>query len=145
MDKNLDKAMNYCSRAEHCIEEIRQKLWSWKVPVDEHEKIIKALIDNNFINEKRYATAFVKDKFRFNRWGRIKIRLMLKAKKIDAVTIDDAISCIDESEYISVLQNLIEAESERVRATSDYERKSKLLRYAVGRGFEASLVSELIF
>lgn len=145
MDKSLDKAMNYCSRSEHCIEDIRQKLWDWKVPEDEHEKIITTLIDNNFINEERYAVAFVKDKFHFNHWGRIKIRMMLKTKKIGTAIIDDAISCIDDDEYFEVLRNLIEKESTRVKATTGYERKSKLLRYVANRGFEPSIASELIF
>ena len=73
--------MRYCSKAEHCIDDVRQKLWTWKVPTEEHDDIINTLIDNNFINEQRYAEAFVKDKFRFNHWGRIKISLMLRAKK----------------------------------------------------------------
>lgn len=145
MDKTLDKAMNYCSRAEHCIEDVRQKLWDWKIPEDEHEKVLTTLIDNNFINEERYAKAFVKDKFHFNHWGRIKIRMMLKAKKIVTATIDDAISCIDDDEYFEVLRNLIEKESKRVKATTDYERKAKLLRYVASRGFEPSIASELIF
>lgn len=145
MDRTLDKAMNYCSRSEHCIEDVRQKLWDWKVPEDEHEKIISSLIDNNFINEERYTVAFVRDKFRFNHWGRIKIRMMLKAKKIGTATIDDAISCIDDDEYFEVLRSLIEKESKRVKATTDYERKTKLLRYVASRGFETSIASELIF
>lgn len=144
MDKYLDKAMNYCSRSEHCIEDIRQKLWNWKVPVEEHDKIITTLVENNFINESRYAIAFVKDKFRFNHWGRIKIRMMLKAKKIGTATIDDALSCIDEEEYIDVLKSLVESESKKIKAATDYERKAKLLRYVAGRGFEPSLASELI-
>lgn len=144
-NRNLDKAMNYCSRAEHCIDDVRQKLWTWKVPVEEHDEIIESLIENNFINEVRYAEAFVKDKFRFNHWGRIKIRLMLRTKRIGAAIIDDAMSCIDDDEYIEVLKNLIEAESKKVKASSDYERKAKLLRYVAGRGFESSLASEFIF
>lgn len=144
MDKYLDKAMNYCSRSEHCIEDIRQKLWNWKVPVEEHDKIITTLVENNFINESRYAIAFVKDKFRFNHWGRIKIRMMLKTKKIGTATIDDALSCIDEEEYIDVLKSLVESESKKIKAATDYERKAKLLRYVAGRGFEPSLASELI-
>jgi len=145
MDKNLDKAMNYCSRSEHCIEDVRQKLWDWQTPKEEHDKIIETLIENNYINEKRYAEAYVKDKFRFNHWGRVKIRLMLRAKKIDAATIDDALSCIDEDEYTNVLKNIIETESKRVKAATEYERKAKLLRYVASRGFETTLASEFIF
>jgi len=136
--------MNYCSRSEHCIEEVRQKLWDWKVPSEEHEKIITSLVENNFVNEERYATAYVKDKFRFNHWGRIKIRLMLKAKKIGAATIDDAISCIDEDEYAEVLRSIIESESRKVKAATDYERRGKILRHVVSRGFEPSIASEFI-
>lgn len=143
--KYLDKAMNYCSRSEHCIEDVRQKLWDWKAPEYEHDEIISTLVENDFINEKRYAIAYANDKFKFNHWGRVKIRMMLKSKKIGTAIIDDAISCIDEEEYIEVLKNLIEAESKKVKATTDYERKAKLIRYVAGRGFETSIAGELIF
>ena len=137
MTKSLTKAMRYCSKAEHCVDDVRQKLWAWKVPTEEHDDIINTLIDNNFINEQRYANAFVKDKFRFNHWGRIKISIMLRAKKIDAAIIDDALSSIDEDEYLDTLRNLIS----RWSAETDQQ---KLMRKAVSRGFEPNLVREVI-
>lgn len=145
MDKNLDKAMNYCSRAEHCVEDVRQKLWAWKVPEEEHDAIIETLIENNFIDESRYAEAFVNDKFRFNHWGRVKISMMLRTKKIGVAIIGNAISRIDDDEYIEVMKNLIETESKRIKSSSDYERKAKLMRFIVSRGFESNLASEFIF
>ena len=129
--------MRYCSKAEHCIDDVRQKLWTWKVPTEEHDDIINTLIDNNFINEQRYAEAFVKDKFRFNHWGRIKISLMLRAKKIDAAIIDDALSSIDEEEYLDTLRSLIS----RWSAETDQQ---KLMHKALSRGFEPNLVREVI-
>lgn len=145
MNKYLNKSMNYCSRSEHCIDEVRRKLWEWKVPVEEHENILNTLVENNFINETRYAQAYVKDKFRFNHWGRNKIRLMLRSKKIDVAIIDDAILCIDEDEYIEILKSLVENELKRAKGSTEYEKKAKTLRNIVGRGFESNLASEFIF
>ena len=78
----LTKAMTLCSHREYCNEDIRIKLRSWGVAEEDTEKIIVALIKENFLNEARYSEAFVKDKFRYNKWGRVKIAAHLKAKSI---------------------------------------------------------------
>jgi len=144
MNDNLEKAREYCSRAEHCIEEVKKKLWDWKVPAEEHEEILKRLVEETFINEGRYARAYANDKFKLNHWGRNKIRMMLRYKKIDVANIDDAISCIDEEEYTEVIRKLVESEMKRVKAASEYERKMKVVRNLAAKGFESSLVGEFI-
>lgn len=146
MNNNLNKAIGYCSRAEHCIEEVRKKLWDWSVPAEEHEEILKRLVDENFINEERYAHAYVNDKFRLSHWGRIRIKHMLHYKKIDAAIIDAAISSIDEEEYIELVKALVEKEKERIKVANEREKKEKLMLNLVNnRGFEANLVKEFIF
>jgi len=72
-DELFHKAASYCSISEHCISDVEEKLMAWKVPQLQRKKLIDKLVEEDFINEKRYALAFVRDKFRFNKWGKIKI------------------------------------------------------------------------
>ena len=74
-EEALYKSAAYCSQSEHCISDLRNKLTQWGVMESDWDKIIRYLVDENYINESRYAIAFTKDKFRYNKWGKIKIRL----------------------------------------------------------------------
>src|SRR5665648_1146820 len=98
------KAMAHCSRREYCCSEIQYKLQSWGVGDNENDKIIRLLIRDNFINEKRFARAFVKDKFIYNRWGKIKISSQLRAKKIPGDIILTALDVIDNDLYENTLK-----------------------------------------
>ena len=80
LEELLHKAASYCSISEHCTSEVEEKLLAWGVSADDKQKIIDRLIVEDFINEKRYCTHFVKDKFRFNKWGKIKIAYALRQK-----------------------------------------------------------------
>ena len=103
-DIALKKAMSFCAGREYCYSEIRQKLSSWNVPDDDSEKILKILTEGKFINEERYAMAFSRDKFRYNKWGKIKIGSALKMKRIPDEIISKAINSIDETEYLDLLK-----------------------------------------
>jgi regulatory protein len=140
----LSKTMALCSRRELCVSDIQAKLESWGLGMAESEKIIQRLIKENFINEERYASAFAKDKFRYNKWGKIKIGFQLKSKKIPATVIKEALDTIDDDTYISVLKDLIKNHKRGVKARNDYEMKSKLLRFGLSRGFESSLLYNLL-
>ena len=106
MDENplyktaLNKAMEQCAHREYCCEDIRNKLTAWGVRNSDSEKIIDVLVRENFINETRYAAAFVKDKFRYNKWGKIKISANLKFKKIPSDIIAEALDSIDNETYM---------------------------------------------
>ena len=136
--------MALCSRRELCVSDIQAKLESWGLGMTESEKIIQRLIKENFINEERYANAFVKDKFRYNKWGKIKIGFQLRSKKIPATVIKEALDSIDDDTYISVLKDLIKNHKKGIKARNDYEMKSKLLRFGLSRGFESSLLYNLL-
>ena len=100
----LNKAMAQCSRREYCCNDIRSKLDSWGVSNTDSEKITAILIKENFINESRYAEAFVKDKFNYNKWGKVKIASHLKMKKIPSAIIKSALDSIDNQIYIKVIK-----------------------------------------
>jgi regulatory protein len=140
----LGKAMAACSKREHCISEIEAMAESWGVTATDIRKILKALTDENFINEERYATAFVRDKFTYNKWGKLKISMHLKAKRIPAELIKNALDSIDEENYLKMIKDLISSHRKHVKAKNNYELKSKLLRYGLSKGFESHLLYDVL-
>ncbi len=141
---SLNKAMSLCSQREYCVSDIRGKLQSWAVSVDNAERIIKMLIKENFINEKRYSEAFVKDKFNHNKWGRVKIAAYLKLKSVPADLIRQAMGSIDEETYLKRLQEIVSEHRKHVKARNQFDLKGKLFRYGMSKGFESSLLYDIL-
>ena len=140
----LTKAMQICSRRELCISDVETKLESWGITKLDARKISDILLKENFINEERYAKAFVNDKFSYNKWGKIKITSHLKAKRISSTTINSALDSIDNDQYASALEAILKLHKKSLKAKNDYELKAKLLRFGLSRGFESHLLYELI-
>jgi regulatory protein len=140
----LSKAMAICSRSEHCNSDIRSKLQMWGVGETDIEGIISELTRENFINETRYAEAFVQDKFRYNKWGKVKIRDGLKMKKIPGEIIKIALDSIDEETYRKTIEDLLSVHRRLVKAKNQYDLKGKLLRYGLSKGFESDLLYDLL-
>lgn len=140
----LNKAMAICSRREFCCSEIRGKLLSWSVSGIDTEKIINILIKENFINEERYTQAFVKDKFNYNKWGKVKIASHLRAKNIPTNILRTALETIDNDLYKKTLRDLISGHRRFIKAKNQYDLKAKLLRFGLSKGFESSLIYDLI-
>ncbi|MFA5818727.1 MAG: regulatory protein RecX [Bacteroidales bacterium] len=140
----LSKAMVQCSRREFCCSEIRAKLYSWGLGDIDSEKIISVLIKENFINEDRFAQAFVKDKFNYNKWGKVKIAAHLRGKNIPGDIIRTALDVIDNELYKKTLSDLISGHRRFVKAKNQYDLKAKLLRYGLSKGFESSLLYDIL-
>jgi regulatory protein len=140
----LSKAMAICSRSEHCTDDIRSKLQSWHVAESDIARIISELTRENFINEKRYAESFVKDKFRYNKWGKVKIRAGLKMKKIPGEIIKTALDSIDDETYRKTIEDLVYVHRRSVKAKNQYDLKGKLLRYGLSKGFESDLLYDIL-
>jgi len=140
----LNKAMSQCSQREYCLEDISGKLALWGIENDDSEKILEILIKENFINEKRYASAFVRDKFKYNKWGKVKIAAHLKAKNIPGDIIRLALDNIDNEQYIKFIRELINGHRRTIKAKNQYDLKAKLLRYGLSKGFESSLLFEIL-
>jgi regulatory protein len=140
----LDKAMAQCSRREFCIDDIRGKLSLWGLEKEDADKIIETLISEKFIDETRYASAFVRDKFKYNKWGRVKIVVHLRSKKIAEDKINEALSLIDNDQYIIFLRGLLESHRRTVKSKNNYDLKSKLMHYGLSKGFESSLLYEIL-
>jgi regulatory protein len=140
----LNKAMTLCAGREMCSSDIRSKLYSWGVKDDDAEKILYALAQGKFIDEERYAAAFVKDKFRYNKWGKIKTGAALRMKRIPDEVIRKALDSIDNVEYLDLLKSIVEKQRKTVKAKNQYDLKGKLLRYCLSKGFESHLVYDLL-
>lgn len=136
----LSKAQHICSRQEKCCFDIRKKLENWQLSYDDQDKLIDSLINDRFIDENRYAGFYVRDKYRFNKWGRIKISHHLKQKKIPEYIILEAFEGIKESEYLENLDDILRSKLKSTRETDPYLLKGKLFRFAQSRGFESDLV-----
>jgi regulatory protein len=141
---SMNKARALCASKEYCISEVHDKLLSWGTDVNDCARIIELLEKDNFINEVRYANGFVKDKFNFNKWGKVKISAHLRAKNISGETIKEALDSIDNETYKQTLVNLLSVHRRSVKAKNQYDLKAKLLRYGLSKGFESSLLYDLL-
>ena len=125
--KALERLENLCARSEQCEYEVRQKLARWQVSADDADKIVDSLIERRFVDNERYAASFVRDKYRFSRWGRIKIAMALRQKRIDRHTIEQALDEIDEDEYTDILRHLIKAKAASIAEPDTYEGTNQAL------------------
>lgn len=142
-EKYLSKAQSYCSRAEKCESDVRTYLYKQGVDAKDIAKIVDSLVDDKFVDNARYARAFVSDAFKFNKWGRLKIRQALLAKRIPEKLMEQPLSEIDETEYMSLLESLLRTKLKSVRDDDEYKIKSSVFRFAYGRGFEPELVEKV--
>ena len=143
-EKALKKAMLLCSKSEKCKSDIRKKLYDWKAKKSEHNKIIEELEKMKFIDEQRYTRFYVRDKFKFNKWGKIKIRAMLFEKQISEKLIESTLIEISMADYIKTLNDIIKQKNKSLKEEDRYKRKNKILQFATGRGFELSLILEIL-
>jgi len=140
----LNKAMALCAGREYCSEDIRYKLDSWGLKSHDAESVINTLIKENFINDKRYAEAFVKDRYRQNKWGRLKIASQLRAKRIEPGLIDMALSLLDEDDYRQTIREILASHRKSIKAKNQYDMKGKLMRFGLSKGFETYILYDIL-
>lgn len=129
-----------CSRGEQAESDLREKLRKWEVSPADADRIIQRLKEENFLSDERYARAFVRDKFRFNGWGRIKIAHALRQKHIDSQWIEQALADeIDDAAYHDTLIRLMQGKLRSVASRELQAARAALLRFAASRGFESDL------
>lgn len=139
-----NRAAALCARCEQAPGEIREKLLKWGLSVADASQVLRQLTEQGFIDERRYARAFVKDKFMFNGWGRIKIAHQLRQKGITAEVIDEATGTLDEDNYRDRLVELLRAKWRTVKAREPRAAWAAMMRFAVSRGFETSIAAECV-
>ena len=143
-EEGLERAYRYCSMAEHCRSEVKAMLERHKLDSVSVSYILDKLEKEQYIDENRYAKAFVHDKLSFARWGRIKISYSLRQKGLPACVIEDAVSSIDPEEYNAIIKSMADSFRHSVKGSTDYERKMYLMKRICGRGFEPSVVNRLL-
>ena len=141
----LNKAAGLCTLAEYCSDDILKKLARWEIPLSEAYKILDYLKKNRYVDDSRFAVSFVRDKYRFAKWGRRKIALALYKKHLPSDIVADAFSDgIDMEEYEAVALSVLKSKARTLSEANTFEGKTKLFRFAAGRGFEPELVARII-
>ena len=140
----LIKAANFCAYQERTHKEVRNKLYELEVFGDKSEVIITWLIENNYLNEERFARLFAGSKFRQKKWGRIKIRQELKMRGVSDYCLKAGMSEIDGDDYMVTLQEIIEKKSKDIKDSNKLIIKQKLVKFALSRGFENDLVFDVV-
>ena len=133
-----------CAQAEHCQYEMLEKMRRWEVPEEAQARVMQRLVKEKYVDDERYAEAFVKDKIRYNKWGRRKVDQGLWQKHIDADIRKRVLDEVDDDEYLSVLRPLLKQKRKTTKANSDYELNQKLMRFALGRGFTFDIIRQCI-
>ena len=137
-------AERYCSGAEHCSQEVRALLERHNAEKEDIERIIGHLVKEGYVDELRYARAFVHDKVRFAKWGRLKIAQALWQKRIPQDIADEALSSIDDDEYMAAIRDVVKARYRSVKGATEYERRMKTMKSVCSRGYEPSLVGKVL-
>ena len=133
-----------CAQAEHCQQEMRDKMRRWEIDETVQNRIIARLVKERYIDDERYTRAFVKDKIRYNKWGRRKVQQALWMKHIDTDIQQRVLDEIDEKEYLDVLRPLLKQKRKSIKAANDYELNQKLVRFALGRGFGFDIIRQCL-
>jgi regulatory protein len=139
-EKALIKLYKYCAYQERCQQEVREKIFSMGLRKEEVESIIVRLIEENFLNEERFAIAFSGGKFRINQWGRVKIKHALKQHDISEYCIRKAMQVIDMDDYEKLIDVLIKKKNKQLNDSNKLARAKKIQSYMYAKGFEQELV-----
>ncbi len=140
----LSRLETQCSRSELCTGEARKKLAGWGISMSDSDKIISSLLERRFIDDHRFSRAFVRDKLMFAHWGKRKIQLSLIQKRLDRDIIAEALDEIDEDDYLTILKKIVLAKAKTISDVDTYDGRTRLFRFAVSRGFEPGLISQVI-
>jgi len=133
-----------CAQAEHCQWEMLEKMRRWQLDEDAQARIMARLTSERYVDDERFARAFVNDKVRYNKWGRRKVEQALWQKHIDADVSQRVLDAVDDAEYVGVLRALLKQKARSIKAADDYERRQKLVRFALGRGFTFDIIRQCI-
>ncbi len=144
-EQALQKAKQYCAYQERSHNEVKEKLYGFGLYKNDVEELLSVLIEENYLNEERYAIAFAGGKFRMKQWGRVKIKYELQQKRVSAYCIKKALAEIDEEDYEKCLKKLAEAKLATLKSEKNiFVKKSKLQSYLTQKGFEYTLIGAIV-
>ena len=145
IEKALQKIKHYCAYQERNHRETKEKLYSFGLYKNEVEQLLSQLVEENYLNEERFAIAFAGGRFRIKQWGRVKIKYELKQKNVSEYCIKIALKAIDEKDYQKKLHQLAEAKLKILKSEKNsFIKKHKLQQYLLQKGFESSLISSIV-
>ncbi|MFZ9717772.1 MAG: regulatory protein RecX [Chitinophagaceae bacterium] len=140
-EQALQKIRHYCAYQERCHSEVKEKLYGFGLHKSDVEKIIGSLIEDDFLNEERFAIQFTGGHFRMKKWGRVKIKYALRQKKVSEYCIKKALNTIDEDDYAQTLAALIAQKLKTLKAQKNmFIRKRKMQDFLTQKGFESDLI-----
>ncbi len=143
-EQALQKLKHYCAYQERCHSEVKEKLYSLGIWKKDQDEIIASLIEENYLNEERFAIAFAGGRFRIKQWGRVKIKYELKQKQVSDYSIKKALKQIDDEDYLKVLGKLAKEKYASLKSDQYLIRKKKTMDYLMGKGFEMELVRGVV-
>jgi regulatory protein len=144
-DQSIPKIKQYCAYQERCHAEVRDKLYSFGLHRKEVEEIISNLIQENYLNEERFAIQYAGGKFRIKNWGKNKIRQALKQKQVSDYCIKKALKEIDDTDYINAFEKLVEQKMKTFKSEKNiFIKKRKLQDFLLMKGYESDLVREVV-
>ena len=133
-----------CARAEHCQYELTEKMRRWGMSDEAQARVMQRLVSERYVDDERYTQAFVRDKIRYNKWGRRKVEQALWQKHIDKDIREQILNEVDDDEYLSVLRPLLKQKQKTLKGGTDYERNQKLVKFALQRGFTYDIIRQCI-
>lgn len=139
-EQALQKLKHYCAYQERSHSEVKEKLYNLGIRKNEHDGIIASLIEEDYLNEERFAIAFAGGKFRMKQWGRTKIKYELRQKQVSDYSIKKALQQIKENEYSATLKKLAKEKLASLKDEQHFIRKKKTMDYLLQKGFEMELV-----
>ena len=131
----LSKLTAHCARGEHCLDDMRRKMARWQVEPSLQEEVLQYLVSEQYIDESRYARAFIEDKIKFNGWGKHKVEQALRMKRVPPEVYTPLLAEVADDDYEAILLPLLQSKSKTLKYDSDYELRMKLIRFAMQRGF----------
>ena len=143
-DEALSKAAFLCSASEHCASQIYEKLQAWDVSGEDANDILNRLMEEGFIDNTRFSRAYCHDKFLYSHWGKVKIVQMLRRLRLSEDEIAEGLSTIPEKDYLEALNGALRSKDRALKDTNMYQRKGKLVRHLLSRGFEMELVLDAV-
>ena len=133
-----------CAQAEHCQWEMTEKMRRWELTEEAQARVMQRLVSERYVDDERYARAFVKDKVRYNKWGRRKVEQALWQKHIDESVRQQVLDEVDDDEYICILRPMLQQKRKSTKASSDYELNGKLIKFAMSRGFTMDIIKQCV-
>ena len=140
----FSRLASLCARREYCQHDMQEKMRQWGVPEEEQAQVMQQLTEGRYVDDERFARAFVDDKVRYGKWGRRKIEQALWMKRIDEGIAGSVLDEVDDEEYLAVLRPQVKQKLSTTHAASDYELRMKVTKWAIGRGYTMDLIRQCL-